>query len=346
MARIRYVSSGVATAIALIAIGAGLTIGKVAFAGDSGDTGPGTSPVAGRKIDVITKATDSEFWQSMLAGSKKAGADYGIRLGLFGPTSETDIDGQVKLVENSISRGVDAIVLASNSSSALNGVVDRARKRGIKVVTVDNAISTDSEGFIGTDNIKAGEQAGQRMCELLKDKGHPDGKVLHESSVSGQQVLVDRFTGFKKGLAEGCPKAQISQTLVNDNDPNKALGQVGDVLTSKPDVVGIFADNNVSGTGAARAVKEKNAADRVVSIAFDSDPAEVDGVRAGTLSAIVVQNPFFFGYQGVVEAAMAVRGSTPPLNLDPGAVLVDKSLVDKAQFAQLLNPPKTSGAHG
>lgn len=346
MARIRYVSPGVAAVIAVVAIGAGLTAGKAAFGGTDTATGSGTSAVAGTKIDVITKATDSEFWQSMLAGAKKAGADHGVQLGLFGPTSETDIAGQVKLVENSISRGVDAIVLASNSSTALNSVVDRARKRGIKVVTVDNAITAQSEGFIGTDNIKAGEQAGQRMCKLLTGNGQAGGKVVHESSVSGVQVLIDRFTGFKKGLAESCPKAQVVQTLVNGNDINKAVSQVGDVLTSRPDVVGIFADNNTSGTGAARAIQEKNAGGRVVTLAFDSDPAEVQGVRAGTLSGIVVQNPFFFGYQGVAEAGMAVRGSTPPVDLDPGAVLIDKSMVDQPQYAQLLNPPKTKGSGG
>jgi ribose transport system substrate-binding protein len=346
MTRIRYVSPGVAAVLAVVAIAAGLATGKVAFGGTGTAAGQGESRVAGTKIDVITKATDSEFWQVMLAGAKKAGADQGVDLGLFGPTSETDIDGQVKLVENSISRGADAIVLASNSSTALNGVVDRARKQGIKVVTVDNAITTRTEGFIGTDNIKAGQQAGERLCKLITDRGDPDGKIVHESSVSGQQVLVDRFTGFKEGLAKDCPDARVVQTLVNDNDLNKAVGQVGDVLTGRPDVVGIFADNNTSGTGAARAIQEKNAAGRVVSVAFDSDPAEVSAVREGTLSAIVVQNPFFFGYQGVVEAAMAVRGTLPPVNLDPGAVLIDRSTVGRPEFAALLNPPKTRGQGG
>jgi ribose transport system substrate-binding protein len=343
MARIRYVSTGVAIAIAVIAVVAGLTAGKAAFGGGDSGSGGASRAGTGPKIDVITKATDSEFWQSMLAGSKKAGQDFGVRLILSGPTSETDIDGQVKLVENSISRGADAIVLASNSSSALNGVVKRARAQGIKVITVDNAITTQAEGFIGTDNIKAGQQAGERMCSLIQGNGKADGKIIHESSVSGQQVLVDRFTGFKEGLAKDCPKAEIVQSLVNDNDINKAVGQVGNVLSSRPDVVGVFADNNTSGTGAARAIKEKNAGGRVAAVAFDSDPAEVDGVRSGTLSAIIVQNPYFFGYQGVAEAFMAVRGSTPPVNLDPGAVVIDKSMVDKPEFSQLLNPPKTKG---
>lgn len=342
MARIRYVSLGVAATIAVVAVAAGLTVGKAAF-GAEGSAASGNAPVAATRIDVVTKATDSEFWQIMLAGSQKAGQDLGIDLGLFGPTSETDIDGQVRLVEDAISRGAEAIVLASNSSTALNGVVDRAREAGIKVITVDNAITTQSEGFIGTDNIKAGQQAGQRMCELITQAGKPDGKVFHESSVSGQQVLVDRLAGFKEGLAAKCPRARVVQTAVNDNDLNKAVGQVNDAITAIPDLAGVFADNNTSGTGAARAIKERGVADKLAVVAFDSDPAEVAAVREGTLDAIIVQNPFFFGYQGVVEAAMAVRGSIPPVRLDPGAVVIDQDNVESPEFEQLLNPPTYKG---
>src|SRR6201999_4206112 len=111
-------------------------------------------------------------------GAEKAGRDYGLDVGLFGPTSETDVNQQVQLVENSISRGVDAVVVAPNSSDALNNVIERARDGGTKVIVADTAVTTDTEGFIGTDNIKAAEQAGKRMCDLAKEAGHESGDVM------------------------------------------------------------------------------------------------------------------------------------------------------------------------
>ncbi len=280
----------------------------------------------------------------MLAGSKAAGEDLGIDIKLTGPpTAETDIDQQVAMVEDSITRQVDAIVLASNSSTALNSVIDKARDAGIKVIVVDNAVTVASDGFIGTDNIKAGQQAGEKMCELITAQGKADGKILHESAASGQQVLVDRFDGFAAGLEANCPDAEILQTLVNDNDLNKAVSQVTDVINANPDLAGVFADNNTSGTGAARAVSAFKGS-KVQVVAFDSDPAEVDAVKDGLIGAIVVQNPFFFGYQGgVVEAAMAVAGSQPPVNLDPGAVLVGPDNVEDAALQSLLNPRQGIG---
>ena len=52
-----------------------------------------------------------------------------------------------------------------------------------------------------------------------------------------------------------------------------------------------------------------------------------------------MQNPYFFGYQGVVQAGMAAVGSQPPLNLDPGAVVADKANMGSATVKPLLNPP-------
>src|SRR5215211_1456323 len=175
--RVKFSLSLVAV-IALMAGVVGVVAGRTSGSSESGGGGGKGGAAAGKKVDVIIKASDSSFWQTMLAGARKAGGDYGLQVGLFGPTSETDVNEQVQLVENSISRGADAIVLAPNSSNALNSAIKRARASGIKVVLADTAVTTPAEGFIGTDNVKAGEQAGRRMCELVRKQGKSSGEVM------------------------------------------------------------------------------------------------------------------------------------------------------------------------
>src|SRR5919202_667801 len=173
--RVKFSLSLVAV-IALMAVVIGVVAGRTSGNQASSSGGGAGGAAAGKKVDVIIKASDSSFWQTMLAGARKAGGDYGVKVGLFGPTSETDVNEQVQLVENSISRGADAIVLAPNSSNALNNAIKRARQAGIKVVLADTAVTTPAEGFIGTDNVKAGEQAGERMCQLVKQAGKTSGQ--------------------------------------------------------------------------------------------------------------------------------------------------------------------------
>jgi ribose transport system substrate-binding protein len=313
--------------------------GRASSGASSGTSGGGSGgAAAGKRVDVIIKASDSEFWQSMLAGAKTAGDHHGLEVGLFGPTSETDVNQQVQLVENSISRGVDAIVIAPNSSDALNNVIERARDGGVKAIVADTPITTASDGFIGTDNVKAAEQAGQRMCDLAKDAGRDSGEVMIASSVAGVQVLKDRDAGFRAGL-RACPDLKVSVVRYNNNDLNTAASQVNDALTANPNLVGIFAANNTSGNGAARAIKDNNAADRIPVVAFDTDPQENAALRDGSIDALVVQNPYFFGYQGVIEAGMASVGDVPPRRLDPGAVIADRENMGTPEVKQLLTPP-------
>jgi ribose transport system substrate-binding protein len=336
--RVKFSLSLVAV-IALMGLVVGVVAGR-ASGGSSGSSGgaAGAGAAGGKKVDVIIKASDSEFWQSMLAGAQKAGKDYGLKVSLFGPTSETDVNQQVQLVENAISRGADAIVVAPNSSDALNNVIERARKGGMKVIVADTAVTTDEDGFIGTDNVKAAEQAGARRCQLATDAGNETGDVMIASSVAGVQVLKDRDAGFRAGL-KACPGLKVSLTRYNNNDLNTAASQVNDALTANPNLVGIFAANNTSGNGAARAIKDNNAADRIPVVAFDTDPQENAALADGSIDALVVQNPYFFGYQGVMEAAMATVGNVPPRKLDPGAVLADKANMGSAEVKQLLTPP-------
>jgi ribose transport system substrate-binding protein len=338
MRRLKF-SLSLTAAIALLAVVVGVVAGRATSAGASGSGGGSGGKTAGKKIDVIIKASDSSFWQSMLAGAKQAGGDFGLTVSLFGPTSETDVGQQVQLVENSISRGVAGIVLAPNSSSALNNVIERARKQGIKVVLADTQVTTANDGFIGTDNLKAAEQAGIKLCALAKTANKTSGNVLIESSVAGVQVLTDREKGFRNGLAAGCPDLKIVGPRYNNNDLNTAASQVNDALTADPNLVAIFAANNTSGVGTARAIKDNKAADRVPVVSFDTDPQQVAALGDGSLDLLVVQNPYFFGYQGVVEAGMATVGSIPPRNLDPGAVLADKSNMESPEIKTLLTPP-------
>jgi len=341
MARTRTVFSlSLVAAIAVVAVVAGVMAGRAtgSSSGSAKSGGGAGGATSGKKVDVIIKASDS-FWQVMLAGAKQASGDFGITVSTFGPTSETNIDEQVQLVENSISRGVSGIVIAPNSSSALNSVIDRARKAGVKVITVDGRVTTTSEGFIGTDNVKAGSQAGKRMCDLLKSQNRTQGAVLIESSVAGIQSLVDRDAGFKQGLAGPCPNVNASLQRFNNNDISTAASQVNDALTANRELLGVFADNNTSGIGAARAIKDNNAIDRVPVVAFDSDPQENAALADGSIDALVVQNPYFFGYQGVLAAGMATVGRIPPREIDPGAVVADKSNMTQPEVKALLEPP-------
>jgi ribose transport system substrate-binding protein len=284
-------------------------------------------------IAVIVKATDSDFWQQMLIGSNTADKQFdNLRIRTYGPVSEADIQGQVAILENVITSRPDAIVIASTSSDATVPALERAFDMGIKIVLVDNLVHTESYNtFLATDNVVGGGMAAEQFVERLKQMGKPlEGKVGLISAMAGVQVLTNRDNGFTTRLAEIAPGLEILPVRYVDNDIPTALAAAEDIITSTPDLVGFFADNNLG--------------DDLVLIAFDSDPEEVNALQEGHIYALVVQDPFGMGYYGVLRAVDALEGKELPRYIDTGVVVVTRDNFNDDSVQHLLYPEQRAAA--
>src|SRR5438552_7089261 len=89
-------------------------------------------------IPIIVKDTTSNFWQIVLAGARKAGKDLGVKVPELGAQSESDINGQISILENAVSEKPAAIVIAPTQFKALGTPIDEAAKK-VKVIGIDSA---------------------------------------------------------------------------------------------------------------------------------------------------------------------------------------------------------------
>jgi ribose transport system substrate-binding protein len=293
------------------------------------------------KIAVIIKATDSDFWQYLVVGAKNYAHDHpGVSVTVYGAPSETDIEQQVSILENVVTRHPDGILIAPSSSDAPADAIAQAMKEGIPVVTADNRVrGVTVSAHLATDNLKAGGLAADKLVELLKASGQPlKGKIGMLSAEAGVEVLTQRDKGFKDRLAEVAPDLKVLPVRYIDNDIQKAMSSATDVISANPDIVGFFADNNHSADGTSLAVRSSGKEDKLVVIGFDSDPQEVDALRAGTLSALVVQDPYSEGYMGVDYVMQAIAGKKLPAYTDTGVALITKANMDDPKMKGLLNP--------
>ena len=76
-----------------------------------------TAPAAEQKttIPIIVKDTTTYFWQIVLAGARKAGKDLKVTVPQLGAHSESDINGQISILENAASEKPAAIVMLQPS---------------------------------------------------------------------------------------------------------------------------------------------------------------------------------------------------------------------------------------
>jgi len=102
-----------------------------------------TVPAAEQKptIPIIVKDTTTYFWQIVLAGARKAGKDLDVKVPQLGAQSESDINGQISILENAVSEKPAAIVIAPTQFKALGQPIDEAAKK-VKIIGIDSAANS------------------------------------------------------------------------------------------------------------------------------------------------------------------------------------------------------------
>ncbi len=110
---------------------------------DAAEPAPAEETKDGPTIQMIVMSINSEYWLNVQAGSLAELEKSGGELIYTGPSQDGDIQGQMDLMENAISSGVDGIILIPVDSDALVPSVEKAEDAGIPVVVVDGPVNTD-----------------------------------------------------------------------------------------------------------------------------------------------------------------------------------------------------------
>lgn len=293
------------------------------------------------KIAVIVKGMNSEFWQTVIAGAKKSGQDLGnVEITSYGPPSEANMDEQVTILEDVISKKPNAIVIASTSKEATVPALEKAYADGIKIILIDGSIDSDSyDTFLATDNEKGGAMAADTFVAKLEEEGKElKGKIGILSAMAGVQSLTARNDGFITRLKEIAPDITIADTKYSNGDIMKAVTAAEDMLTANADLIGFYADNNECGSAAAQVIAERGRENELAAVAFDADESEIEALKTGALDGIVLQDPYGMGYKAVASAVDALNGKTLEKYIDTGVKVATKENMDDEDIHSLLYP--------
>jgi len=300
----------------------------------------GAAPAAENvSIPLIVKDTTSAYWQIVLAGGRKAGKDLGVRVPELGAQSESDINGQISILENAVSEKPAAIVIAPTQFAALGPPITEAAKK-VKIIGIDSAADSKAfTSFLTTDNVQGGRVAADGLGAAITAKyGKAEGDVALITSIPGVGSLDQRAKGFKEQIAAKYPGLKLVADKVADGQATTALNIMTDLITANANLRGVFASNLIMAQGAGQAIAENKMADKIKLIGFDSDTKLVKFLTDGTIAALVVQDPFRMGYDGVKTALAASKGEKVEANVDTGANLITKENMTTPRSQELLNP--------
>ena len=155
-------------------------------------------------IPIIVKDTTSFYWQIVLAGARKAGKDLGVNVPELGAQAETDVNGQISILENAVASNPAAIVIAPTESKALGKPIDEAAAK-VKVIGIDSGADSKAfTSFLTTDNVQGGRVAADGLAAAIGEAngGKIEGNVALITGTSGRRLARTARRGLQ-GRAQG-----------------------------------------------------------------------------------------------------------------------------------------------
>ncbi|MFD0618761.1 substrate-binding domain-containing protein [Paenibacillus sp. GCM10027629] len=272
-----------------------------------------------RHIDLIVKMDHGDYWSTLRMGAEVAAKEFNVNLRFLAPPNEGDIQGQINLVNDSIQKHPDALLLAASDYMKLAQVTDRAAYNSIPIISIDSEVgSARVKSYIGTNNYEAGQRAAERMIHLLGGSG----KIAVMNFVQEARNANQREEGLLDYVAR-YPNVQIVDIAYCQSSREMASAITREWLHNYPDLDGIITLNAEASIGVGRVVKEAGRGGLLKVIAFDSPQETMEMLQDGTVQALVVQNPFNNGYLAVQYAVELIEGRKIADRIDTGIKVID-----------------------
>jgi ribose transport system substrate-binding protein len=230
-------------------------------------------------------------------------------------------------VDDLIARGAKVLLLTPLTADALTPAAQRAKDKGIPVVTLDRAVTIDVTQHIGADNKLIGRKAAEYIANtVLGGKG---GKIIEIQGVLGASATTDRHEEFVNWLTANAPNVQIIESQTGEYRREPAQKFMDDMLqrygAGQFDVV--YAHNDEMALGAVQSLKTANRQSGVKVVGIDGQNEAIAAIKTGDIAATFTYDNA--GKEACQTAQKLLRGETVDKNWVLQTNQIDATNVDQ-----------------
>lgn len=191
----------------------------------------------------------TEFVEEFEQQAKRLGSVIGETIVLNAGGS---ISKQIADIEDLMTKDIDALIVCPQSPQAISPIIEEVYNSGIPVIVVNDTIATDKyTSFVSTNDFEFGVVGAKWLAEELDGKG--DIAIL--DGIAGNGVAIARYDGAMS-VFEEYPDINIVAHEYGAWSYDKGKMIMQNILTSNPDIDGIWSSGGAMTLGAIDAYNE------------------------------------------------------------------------------------------
>ena len=289
---------------------------------------------AGDIVGLITKTNTNPFFVKMKAGFEAKAKELGLTPQAYAGKFDGDNDGEVAAIEQLMAAGAKGILLVPSDSTAIVPTVEKARKAGVLVITLDTPLDPAHAADAQFRHRQLqGRRADRRVGEgdarrQGQDRQDRHARPRRQRAVGRlSSVTTASSTGF--GIPVKNPKhyamsdsPQIVGSDVTQGSTEGGRKAMENILQKADHIDLVYAINEPAAYGGYAALKAAGKEKGVTIVAVDGGCQGVKWVKDGIIGATSQQYPLLMASDGVEAIAEYIKSGKKPTSKDTGEKLV------------------------
>lgn len=256
--------------------------------------------------------------------------------------ADNKADKQANDVDNLLTQGVDALVIAPHDATQAASMVEKAKKQGVPVISYDRLINSDQIDVYISHQVPV---IGRKIAEYALQKV-PKGNyvMVYGSSTDNNAVIMkkEQLSVLQQAIDSKDIKI-VADNFITDWKPEEALRMAENSLTQNNDDVQAFVvSNDGMAGGVISALAKRGLAGKVLVTGQDAGLEALQNIAEGK-QTMTVYKPIIPLASAAVDAAIKLAKkekleSKPFMNdaikKEVTAILLEVTTVDKANLME------------
>jgi ABC-type sugar transport system substrate-binding protein len=269
----------------------------------------------------------NEFTQIIKQGAEDAARAENVSVDVVGPAGFSATTDAIAMFEGLTQKRVNGLVVVPMPGEVWVTPIRQATEAGIPVLTANvTSPGSTATAWFGQDEYASGMILATELRKFLAAQNKQEGRIIVGMCAPGVGVLVERYQGFKQGMAG--TKYQISEPFDVNTENTANYGAWENLAAANPNIVAIVGLCSMDLPNLAK-LKVRTKGQWLVG-GYDLGHETLDAVKAGTVQVVVGQHPYLQGYLPVLALARHLRDKKPlPQGwVDIGTEVVTRDNVD------------------
>ncbi|MBW5397482.1 autoinducer 2 ABC transporter substrate-binding protein [Brachyspira pilosicoli] len=264
-----------------------------------------STPADGKYTMVTVPKLRSAWFEDYENGAIRAAKDFGIETYMQAPSSADEAQ-QVRIIEDAVNQGVNAILVVPNNAASCVPAFKRAQEKNILVLTHE---SPDQEGadydVEMIDNVKFGERFIDELVAVVGDSGEY-AIYVGSLTVPAHNIWADAAIAYAKSKYPNLK--MVGDKFPVSEDRNAARQKTLELLTVYPNLKGILAFGSQGAPGAGQALREKSMQGKITILGTTTPKEIAPFLKDKSVTSSIMWSPGEASYAMVYLAKMILDG--------------------------------------